>query len=138
MDVLYGWNADDMSAFLPGGGSGDSGAGSGEVAEETRRIYALPLARLGERLRRAGARVHTYRLDWRPAGSPFGATHCVELPLLLGSRQAWRGAPMLGDLPWEDVAALGTAVRAVWISFARTGDPGPGPAPLNLEGPGGQ
>ncbi|WP_406136987.1 carboxylesterase family protein [Streptomyces sp. NBC_01089] len=127
LDVLYGWNADDMTAF-PGE--------QGDPAELTALTYAAPLAELGGRLVRAGARVHAYRLDWRPAGSALGATHCVELPLLLGGRDAWRGAPMLGDTPWEEVAALGAALRATWLGFARTGVPGAAPEPLRCaEGP---
>ncbi|MFF9558623.1 carboxylesterase family protein [Streptomyces albus] len=118
LDILQGWNADDMSAFV---------GGDGDVAASTRREYEEPLARFAGRLRQAGARVTTYRLDWRPAGSPFGATHCLELPLLLGSRAAWRRSPMLGDTPWEETDRLGAAVRAAWASFARTGDPGPLP-----------
>ncbi len=116
LDVMYGWNADDMSAFP---GEGD------DVAELTRRVYEEPLARYGTALARAGARVHAYRLDWRPAGSPFGATHCLELPLLLGTREAWRASPMLGREPWTEVDTLGRAVRAAWTTFARTGTPGP-------------
>ncbi|MFE7610410.1 carboxylesterase family protein [Streptomyces celluloflavus] len=124
LDVLYGWNADDMTAFV---------GTDADTSELTRHVYAVPLAEFGERLARAGARVHTYRLDWRPAGSPFGATHCVELPLLLGSRAAWRESPMLGETPWDEVEALGNALRATWITFARTGAPGaPGTAALPL------
>ncbi|MGW2230786.1 carboxylesterase family protein [Streptomyces formicae] len=125
LDVLYGWNADDMTAFP---GEGDDTAGL------TRRAYDEPLARFGARLARAGATVHAYRLDWRPAGSPFGATHCLELPLLFGTREAWRGSPMLGDASWEETEALGKATRAAWLTFARTGDPGPTSAPL-VSGP---
>ncbi|WP_399896479.1 carboxylesterase family protein [Streptomyces sp. BBFR51] len=121
LDIMYGWNADDMTAFP---GEGD------DAAELTRRLYEEPLARYGAALARAGARVHTYRLDWRPAGSPFGATHCLELPLLLGTREAWRSSPMLGRESWAEVDALGAAVRAAWIAFARTGTLGPTPAPL--------
>ncbi|MFF9509079.1 carboxylesterase family protein [Streptomyces sp. NPDC014724] len=124
MDIMYGWNADDMSAF-PGGASKN-----GDPAEPTRRMYAEPLAAFGRRLARAGARVHAYRLDWRPAGSAFGATHCVELPLLLGSRAAWRQSPMLGDTTWEEVDELGRAMRATWTAFARTGRPGTVAPPL--------
>ncbi|OKJ68635.1 carboxylesterase family protein [Streptomyces sp. CB02460] len=123
-DVLYGWNADDMSAFPEGPSD------SGSVAERTRRLYEEPLRDLHARLERHGARAHGYRLDWQPAGSPHGATHCVEIPLLLGSARAWRHAPMLGDLDREEVDAVGRGVRAAWASFARTGDPGPLPAPL--------
>ncbi|MFF6995835.1 carboxylesterase family protein [Streptomyces sp. NPDC008313] len=122
LDVLYGWNADDMTAFP---------VDDADPAELTRRLYEKPLAHYGVELARSGARVHTYRLDWRPAGSRFGATHCLELPLLLGTREAWRSSPMLGTEPWAEVDALGRAVRAAWIAFARTGTPGPTPAPLS-------
>ncbi|MDT0428059.1 carboxylesterase family protein [Streptomyces salyersiae] len=123
LDVMYGWNADDMTAF----------PGEGDDAEElTRRTYEEPLGELGAQLTRAGARAHTYRLDWRPVGSAFGATHCVELPLLLGTRNAWRGSPMLGDAAWEDVDRLGRTLRTAWSGFARTGTPGPAAAPLHL------
>jgi para-nitrobenzyl esterase len=124
LDVLYGWNRDEMSAFPPDAGD------DGDVADRTRRAFEVPYADLRTRLRRAGARVHGYRLDWRPHGSRLGATHCVELPLLLGSEDAWKGAPMLGDADRAEVDALGRAVRAVWACFARTGEPGPMPAPL--------
>ncbi|WP_369207500.1 carboxylesterase family protein, partial [Streptomyces sp. PU-14G] len=129
LDVMYGWNAEDMSAFPPLSGRTDT------VTERTRQVYETPLAHFGGQLRQSGARVHAYRLDWRPAGSPLGATHCVELPLLLGSRDAWRGSPMLGETAWEDVESLGRAVRARWLAFARTGDPGALPAPLVSVGP---
>ncbi|MFB7596365.1 carboxylesterase family protein [Streptomyces sp. NPDC056160] len=123
-DVLYGWNADDMSAFPEGPRD------TGGTAERTRRTYEAPLSALRAELERAGARVHGYRLDWRPPGSPYGATHCVEIPLLLGAADAWRDAPMLGRLDWAEVDAVGRGVREAWASFARTGDPGPLPAPL--------
>lgn len=113
-----------MSAFPEGPSD------SGSVAERTRRVYEEPLRGLHERLAHHGARVHGYRLDWRPPGSPHGATHCVEIPLLLGSAHAWRHAPMLGTLPWAEVDAVGRGVRAAWASFARTGDPGALTAPL--------
>ncbi|MWA15552.1 carboxylesterase family protein [Streptomyces sp. BA2] len=112
LDILYGWNLDDMSAFP---GEGD------DVADLTRRAYEEPLSLFGARAARAGAQVYTYRLDWRPAGSAFGATHCLELPLLFGSREAWRASPMLGAVSWEDVDALGSKLRTAWTTFARTG-----------------
>jgi len=113
LDVLYGWNADDMTAF------------SGAVG--TDEIYAEPLAAFGDRLRSAGAGVWSYRLDWRPEGSEFGATHCLELPLLLGTQRAWQDSPMLGKVPWSEVDAFGAALRTVWATFARTGTLDPAP-----------
>ncbi|MFG2650597.1 carboxylesterase family protein [Streptomyces sp. NPDC048436] len=140
LDVMYGWNLDDMTAFAGKGKGGGGGKGrsegegeievegvveGGDTAELTRRAYEEPLTLFGARLAQAGGHVHAYRLDWRPPGSPFGATHCVELPLLFGSREAWRASPMLGDADWEDVDKLGSALRTTWITFARTGALGP-------------
>ncbi|WP_199746692.1 carboxylesterase family protein [Amycolatopsis sp. WAC 01416] len=113
LEVLYGWNADDMTAF-PG-------------AAGTDEIYVEPLAAFGDRLRSAGADVFSYRLDWRPEGSEFGATHCLELPLLLGTERAWQDSPMLGKVPWPEVDAFGAALRVVWATFARTGTLDPTP-----------
>lgn len=113
LDVLYGWNADDMTAF----------PGDGDPAELTEHTYPEPLTEYAGRLREAGARTFGYRLDWSPEGSPLGATHCLELPLLLGSREAWEGAPMLGGASWEDVEEFGAALRTAWTGFARTGTP---------------
>jgi para-nitrobenzyl esterase len=76
----------------------------------------------------AGAEVWAYQLDWAPAGSPFGACHCLELPLIFGNDGAWSGAPMLGG---ADPARNRVArqMRAAWLSFARHGHPGPGVLP---------
>jgi para-nitrobenzyl esterase len=114
LDVLCGWNADDASAFV-------GPAQPRRIESATRDVFARPIGAFADRLTEAGARVHTYRLDWRPLGSPFGATHCVELPLLLGARDAWQAAPMLGETPWEEVELLGGELRRVWGTFARTG-----------------
>ncbi|MFI1675950.1 carboxylesterase family protein [Streptomyces sp. NPDC020607] len=125
LDVLYGWNADDMTVFV---GEGE------DPAVRTREVYEEPLTRYGERLARAGARVHAYRVDWRPAGSPLGATHCLELPLLFGTHDAWRSAPMLGTTPREETEVLGSTLRSAWLAFARTGTFATLPAPLT-DGP---
>jgi len=113
MDVICGWNADDVSAF--------TGPGP-HVCAATTQILATPTHKLATQLNDAGARAWTYQLDWRPAGSPLGATHCVELPLLLGTQTAWEPCPMLGDTSWEQVDVLGRALRRVWGHFAHTGE----------------
>ncbi|MFB9301358.1 carboxylesterase family protein [Kibdelosporangium philippinense] len=110
IDVIYGWNSDELAAF---GGPLDSG------------FFADPELSFAASLKERGAQVFPYHLSWRPAGSPFGSTHCVELPLLLGSAAAWAGSPMLGDVPWDEVDRLGQQIRASWLSFAKTGVPKP-------------
>ncbi|SHX45264.1 carboxylesterase [Mycobacteroides abscessus subsp. bolletii] len=65
--------------------------------------------------------MHTYRFTWRPSGSPMGATHCLELPLLFGTRRSWMPCPMLGNASWSLVQTLGYELRHIWGYFARTG-----------------
>ncbi|WP_050897039.1 carboxylesterase family protein [Patulibacter medicamentivorans] len=113
-DVLCGCTTDEATAF---------GIPLAAAAELTEALFGEPSARFRAQLAAAGSRVLSYRVDWRPAGSPFGATHCVELPLLLGDERSWRAAPMLGDVPWSEVEELGKATRRAWAAFARTGTP---------------
>lgn len=104
VDLLVGWNRDEMTAF---------GLPLAEAAAPSRELFAS----WADGVEVTGG----YRLDWRPEGSPLGATHCLELPLLLGDERAWAGSPMLGSTPWPQVEAAGRRLRAVWAEFARTG-----------------
>ena len=65
----------------------------------TRSFISGPSKTLATTLRKAGHQVSTYEITWRPRGSPYGATHCVELPLLFGDYADWEGAPILGTAP---------------------------------------
>ncbi|MBN6037620.1 carboxylesterase family protein [Amycolatopsis sp. 195334CR] len=87
----------------------------------SRKIYDTPAAAFARRHRDAGGQAVRYRMTWRPSGSPFGAAHITDLPLILGTRQAWEGARLLGNASWSEVDRRGRAVRAVWAGFARTG-----------------
>lgn len=104
----------------------------GFTAVATRRLFTGPALKLARRWQRAGGRVQTYRFDWRPAGSPLGACHCLELPFLLGSPQAWRGASMLGATSDETVLSLGPALRRYWAGFAHDGVGSPAERPSYL------
>ncbi|MER7505742.1 carboxylesterase family protein [Nonomuraea pusilla] len=85
------------------------------------RIFDGPVRRFADLLAGAGAEVYRYRVGRPHPGSPFGACHCVDLPLLLGDGPAWRDAPMLRPLSPGDVAALGARTRRYWGEFVRTG-----------------
>lgn len=65
--------------------------------------------------------VATYRFDWRPKGTPWGACHCVELPFFWGDEEFWRGSPMLAGVDWHDLETLGGELRREWAAFARGG-----------------
>lgn len=80
----------------------------------------IPALRLAE-ARSAHAPVFVYRFDW-PAGPGASAVHGVDIPFPFGTTEQWAG--FLHDL--DGAAALSTTVRALWASFARTGDPSVG------------
>ncbi|MFH8793373.1 carboxylesterase/lipase family protein [Streptomyces sp. NPDC017941] len=79
------------------------------------------------------ARTHRYAFTWRsPAvGGLLGAAHTVELPFVFGRTDLpglYGDAGVLGPYPGpSDLAALAELsswMRAAWIRFAATGDPG--------------
>lgn len=91
------------------------------VTPSTRRMYDMPARRFAARHRAAGGRAYQYRMTWRPDGNGYGAAHLTDLPLLLGTSQAWQGTALLGSTGWADVDRRGRIVRRVWAEFARTG-----------------
>ncbi|MFD2792525.1 carboxylesterase family protein [Promicromonospora vindobonensis] len=86
-----------------------------------RSMYERPARQFIARHRDAGGRAHRYLMTWQPDGNGYGAAHLTDLPLVLGSRQAWDGAPLLGSADWADVERRGRIVRRIWAEFARTG-----------------
>lgn len=91
------------------------------TASLTRSMYDEPARQFAARHRTAGGRAYRYRLTWQPEDNGYGAAHLTDLPLLLGTREAWQGATLLGSADWADVDRRGRLVRGVWAEFARTG-----------------
>ncbi len=92
------------------------------VRPTTRRVYARPVRAFAARHRAAGGRAVRYVLRAAPASSPIGAGHTSDVPLILGTREAWTRMPLVPLEAWPEVAARGLAVRQVWADFARTGE----------------
>ncbi|WP_216214870.1 carboxylesterase family protein [Amycolatopsis aidingensis] len=105
------------------------------VAPSTRKIYETPAKEFARRHRAAGGRASRYLLTWRPAGSEFGAAHITDIPLLLGTREAWEGSRLLGSARWQDIDRRGRLVRRIWADFARTGTTPAGAANDTVEFP---
>jgi len=104
------WTRDDAAPFValrhegkPFGGLIDDVT----TIAATRSFISGPSKTFAATLRKAGHQVSTYEIIWRPRGSPYGAAHCVELPLLFGHYADWEGAPMLGTAPAEQVERFG-------------------------------
>jgi para-nitrobenzyl esterase len=105
IDLLIGATADEASAWL---------ASDPRVTSTVRRRQLIQAVTHSDfhrpiddyvRARRAHAgRTHVYRFTWQPPddASPLGATHCIELPFLLGDEPAWAAAPMLGNTARPD------------------------------------
>ncbi|MCX3290415.1 carboxylesterase family protein [Streptomyces sp. NEAU-H22] len=132
LDVIIGTTGREMSAFyalnpalrrlrrVPA-----LGAATADAAERAAgaALFGRPARRLAALLSKAGARVWTYRFDYAAPASPFGATHCIELPFLFGTDADWTTAPMLAGADPHDIDTLGRALRTAWLGFIRTGTP---------------
>jgi len=136
VDVMIGVTRSEMNSFLNRNPAtapieripilGSRGLAAFKRAA-TRRVFASPSMKFANLLATAGRKVFTYRFDWAASGSGYGACHCIELPFLLGDREAWSRAPMLRGADWDAVDELGHSVRQAWLSFARTGSAGSWP-----------
>ena len=91
------------------------------VAVSSRLVYLKATAAFAARHARAGGRAYRFLVLYQPPGSEFGAAHTIDLPLLLGTRESWSFAPLLGQATWEEVHEAGRQVRQLWADFARTG-----------------
>ncbi|WP_228812405.1 carboxylesterase family protein [Nocardia otitidiscaviarum] len=90
-----------------------------------RRVFEEPARLFADELTTAGAVVHRYRVEPLAPDAPFGACHCIDLPLLLGDADAWHDAPMLRGLPFDRVDTLGAPMRRAWGEFVRSGTADP-------------
>ncbi|GAB7036491.1 MULTISPECIES: alpha/beta fold hydrolase [Catenuloplanes] len=90
----------------------------------TGRVFTRPTQRFAELMAAGGARVHTYRVGASGPGLPLRGAHCGELPWLFGTEPDWAGAPILNGRSWAEVDADGAPMRAAWLRFTATGDPG--------------
>jgi para-nitrobenzyl esterase len=105
-------------ARRPGGSAMDLLADLG-----TDETFLLPAMRLAEAVARRGGNAYAYLFDWAPLGSRFRSCHCIDLPFVFGTFDAWHDAAMLAGGDAAQMADLSAAMRRAWIAFVRTGDP---------------
>lgn len=72
-------------------------------------------------LRRCGIRTRTRVLDWRHREGRFGASHTMEVPLLFGTWDRWKDAPMLRGVGREEFERESRSFREQITSFVRDG-----------------
>jgi para-nitrobenzyl esterase len=91
----------------------------------TDHTFGWPSLRLADGIAAHGGDMYAYRFDWAPPGSKFRACHCIELPFMFGTLDAWADAPMVVGGDAAQMAALSATLRAHWGCFVRDGAPGP-------------
>lgn len=109
VDVLAGYTLHEMAAFT--GRRGDeTGARLGDA------IYGEPARQWTEDARAQGRAAWLYRFDFAPTPA-YGACHCLELPFVFGSFDAFEGAAMLEGVEREQAARLTSQMQAFWLAF---------------------
>ncbi len=116
MDVLIGHTSNEMAAFTA-------------ISDPEQRhrlsaeIYTEPAQQWARDATAQGRKAWLYRFAFAPS-ERFGACHCLELPFVFGTAQAFSGAPMLRGATQPDIQRLTSALQHAWIQFIRNGDPG--------------
>jgi para-nitrobenzyl esterase len=126
VDVIVGWNADEMSAFIPPASRSAKGiCDSDELhrRQDADLYFRAPVRRWLADAARQGRRAWAFSFDWAPSGSAIGACHCIELPFVFGTAREFAGAPMLQGGEPDEMEYLSSLVRRTWIDFIRTGNP---------------
>lgn len=85
----------------------------------TRSYFQWPSQRLHEQILEAGGTSTSYSFEWAANQSGLGACHCIDIPFVLGSWDAWKeGAMVKGDGSKQDVAEIGNGLKDLWVDFA--------------------
>lgn len=83
-------------------------------------IFKRPMMRYAGRLERSGIRVSTRIFLWRHADGPFGACHCLELPLIFGGWDLWKDAPFLSGVTREEFLENSSDLQEDLCRFVRS------------------
>ena len=85
-------------------------------------LVRMPTTWVAEAHAGAGGRTWVYDFAWRSPG--MGAAHGVELPFVFGNPASRFAARFLGGTAAAEFEALSERVRAAWVGFAASGEPG--------------
>lgn len=68
----------------------------------TQLIFRRSMYKYATNLKDKGIETTTHTFNWLHKKGRFGATHCLELPLLFGNWQLWRNSPILTNVTEEE------------------------------------
>lgn len=120
IDILMGTNRHERYTFAS---NTDDPAVQHKLDKERDEMFlrqGLPFARLAADL---GLNVYLYEFHYYPKGSPFKACHCLELPFVFGTFDAWANAQMLAGADKAELTKLSRTMMAAWAGFVKTGNP---------------
>ncbi len=115
VDVIIGSTAEEMRSF-PGAPPGAAGRALGDL------LFGTPSLQWASNAASSGRSAWVYRFDYAPSKA-FGACHCIELPFIFGTLDAYAGAPMLGGLDAAHAAQLSRDMQSAWLAFIKGGAP---------------
>ena len=125
--ILIGWTGHDGRPFasmmgpqsllkLPILGSYVEALGTWYI---TQSYFKWPSQCFHQQVLEAGGKSTSYSFSWAGKTNRLGSCHCIDIPFVLGTREAWKAAPMLaGDDTEEHLSRLGSALKDLWVSFA--------------------
>lgn len=121
--VLIIWQKDDASPFVAMRLGHEESFG-GVIDRLATKVSTSVVFKNGSRkyashLKQHGIEACLHELSWRPEGSRFGACHCLELSLLFGTYERWRGVGMLGNLDETEWYERSQALRRQWLEFIK-------------------
>jgi para-nitrobenzyl esterase len=116
VDVIIGSTAEEMRSF-PGSPAGAAGRALGD------QVFGAPSLEWARSAAAAGRSAWAYRVDYAPS-EVFGACHCIELPFVFGTLDAYANAPMLHGLDASHAIQLSRDMQSAWIAFIK-GDSAP-------------
>ena len=90
------------------------------LAKVQRERFDEPAAEFAALAAEAGVDIHKYRFNWKGPKSIYGACHCIDLPFLFGTFEAWN-APMLAGADATDVAQVSESMQSFFASFVKEG-----------------
>src|SRR5690606_1615515 len=112
-DVLIGYTRNEMAAF-PNVQIDDASQAAGD------KVFGAPSRDWAQAACAQGRSAWVYRFDHAPT-QRYGACHCIELPFVFGTLDAFGAAPMLVGTTAADAARLTERIQSNWITFIRDG-----------------
>lgn len=87
----------------------------------TAYVFTAPGKKYVRYLRKLGVNALYHEFTWRPHGSKYKVTHCMELPLFIGFQKEWPGKWLMGDVTEEELEPLRHDFMDRFAHFIRTG-----------------